>query len=94
VRVSRHAETRRRVFTSRELSDQLSDQESEAGFLYTSSTQPWPIDAEEMMQRLPDDWLEEHRGVLQVRSNRRSSLPQPVRINPEGHEVDAGHDCA
>ena len=94
VRVSRHAETRRRVFTSRELSDQLSDQESEAGFLYTSSMQPWPIDAEEMMQRLPDDWLEEHRGVLRVRSNRRASLPQSVCLNPEGHEADAGHDCA
>jgi hypothetical protein len=94
VRVSRHTETRRRVFTARELSDQLSDQESEPGFLYTSSTHPWPVDAEEMMQRLPDDWLEEHRGAFRVRANRRAFLPQLVRIDPEGDEADAGLDCA
>jgi ATP-dependent helicase YprA (DUF1998 family) len=93
VRVSRSAETRLRVFARRELSDTQSDTQSEAGFLYVSSTNPWPLATAEMMQRLPDDWLEEHRGDLRVRSNRGSHLPQAVRINPEGMEADPGLDC-
>jgi ATP-dependent helicase YprA (DUF1998 family) len=94
VRVSRHAETRKRVIAPRELSDSLSDTESEAGFLYASITDPWPLDAEAIMSRLPDDWLEEHRGAWRVRTNRRSYLPQPVRISLEGMEADAGLDCS
>jgi ATP-dependent helicase YprA (DUF1998 family)/very-short-patch-repair endonuclease len=103
VRVSRSPETRKRVCTPRELSDHLSDEEGEAGFLYASASDPWPLDAEAVMQRLPDDWLEErpygptahavaeeHRGALRVRANRRPYLPQAVRIGGDGSEADTG----
>ena len=55
IRVSRNKETRQRVFMPRELSDHLSDEESEAGFLYAGATQPWPLDAKDVIERLPDD---------------------------------------
>lgn len=90
VRVSRSSETRQRVFTPRELADHLSDAEGEAGFLYANSTDPWPLDAEDVMPRLPDDWLEEHRGALRVRANRRPYLPQAVRIGVDGSEAATG----
>jgi ATP-dependent helicase YprA (DUF1998 family)/very-short-patch-repair endonuclease len=93
VRVSRSQETRKRVFTPRDLSDHLSDaEEGEAGFLYASTTDSWPFDTEAMMQRLPDDWLEEHRGALRVRANRRPYLPQAVRLGCDGSEADTGLD--
>jgi hypothetical protein len=59
----------------------------------TISTQPWPLAAEDVIERLPDDWLEEHRGALRVRPNRRRYLPQAVRIRPDGVEGDPGLDC-
>jgi hypothetical protein len=93
IRVSRDKDTRQRVFMPRELSDYLSDAESEAGFLYASSTQPWPLAAEEVIERLPDDWLEEYKGALRVRPNRRRYLPQAMRIRPDGVEGDPGLDC-
>jgi hypothetical protein len=44
------------------------------------------------MQRLPDDWLEEHRGALRVRANRRLYLPQAVRLGCDGSEAEQGLD--
>ena len=75
-----------RAFEPRELSDPLSDEEGEAGFLYLSTKAPWPTDPDEVMERLPEDWLEEHRGVLRVRRGRRDALPEPVNAAPDGHE--------
>jgi hypothetical protein len=48
-----------RRFTSRELTDSSSDDAQEAGFLYVSSDDPWPHDPQALLQRLPDDWVEE-----------------------------------
>src|SRR4030095_2071649 len=70
VRVSRSQETRKRGFTPRDLSDHLSDaEEGEAGFLYASTTDSWPFDTEALMQRLPDDWLEEHARAPRGRAH-------------------------
>ncbi len=55
-----------------------------AGYLYLSTTNPWPDDWDKLVDRLPDDWLEEHRGKLRVRSNRRKDLPEAVRVAPDG----------
>jgi ATP-dependent helicase YprA (DUF1998 family) len=86
VRMSHSAETNRRAFSSRELSDLQSDDDTEAGFLYYSSTQPWPIDTNEVINRLPDDWIEYRRGSPQVRLSRRDDLPCPVRVATDGRE--------
>ena len=93
VRVTTHAETNDKVFTPRDLFDRLSDEEGEAGFLYYSTTSPWPSQDEEVLKKLPDGWLEEHRGGIRVRATRRHDLPQPVRVGPDGRECEAGLDC-
>lgn len=93
VRVSGDAQSSQRSFAPRDLSDHLNDEESEAGFLYVSITDPWPVDAESITQRLPDDWLEEHRSALRVRPSRGRHLPQAVRIGSDGIESEAGLDC-
>jgi len=90
VRSRRDQETGRRAFEPRELSDRLSDEESEAGFLYHSTVAPWPSAPEEIHGRLPDDWLEENRGAVRVKRSRRGELPRPVLIAPDGTERDAG----
>jgi ATP-dependent helicase YprA (DUF1998 family) len=82
-----------RVFTPRELADRLEDDEGDAGFLYLSSKDPWPEDRGLIIERLPEDWLEETGGAPRVRRDRREHLPKPVRIGPDGRESEAGRDC-
>jgi len=82
-----------RIFEPRELSDPLSGEEDEAGFLYVNTDDPWPTAPEEVIARLPDEWLEEHKGGVRVRKNRRAYLPQAVRVAPDGRENQNGLAC-
>ncbi|RMH21644.1 MAG: DEAD/DEAH box helicase [Acidobacteria bacterium] len=92
VRVT-HVAGGARHFAPRELSDQLSDDASEAGFLYWSAENPWPSAADAELDRLPDDWIEQHRGIERVRRARRDWLPRAVRVGTDGREADGGLDC-
>ena len=90
VRSSTDGEENRRLFTGRELPEQLHDEESEAGFLYQNEANPWSDDVQTIIEKLPVDWLEEAGGVLRIRKDRRPYLPQAVIIDTEGRESDQG----
>ncbi len=64
------------------------EEQGQAGFLYYSQDIPWPTDEDTLIERLPEEWLEEFRGTLRVRRNRREILPQAVRVRPDGVEID------
>ncbi|RRR68803.1 MAG: DEAD/DEAH box helicase [Candidatus Viridilinea halotolerans] len=61
-----------------------SDDENNVGYVYLSSTKPWPDEWDEQVACLPEEWLEEHRGMLRVRSNRRRDLPEALHSAPNG----------
>jgi ATP-dependent helicase YprA (DUF1998 family) len=92
VRRSRD-ETGKRIFEPRSLSDREEDEASEPGFLYFSTVDPWPTDAQAVQDRLPEDWLEEYKGTTRVRPNRRDKLPETIRTGPDGMAGDKGIDC-
>ena len=73
-------------YVPRELRDQQGDHESEPGFIYLSTTNPWPTDSAKEAERLPDDWMEERQGARRVRRERRKDLPELVRLNTEAME--------
>ncbi len=77
-------------FVPRELNDQQSDDSNSAGFLYCSSTNPWPQAAQEINNRVPDDWLEEKSGALDIRRDRKTYLPQHIRVAPNGNQNEDG----
>jgi len=79
-------------FRPRTLSDVHDDGESEAGFLFFSTTEPWPDESEDAFwNRLPSDWQEEHRGGYpRVRKDRRKNLPRPITVGTDGCEDDGG----
>lgn len=77
-----------KVFIPRRLNDQSSEDQLEPGFLYISSTNPWPKDDQSLLQRVPADWVEDVSGVARVRADRRGDLPQPVRLSPAGRMGD------
>ena len=85
--------TERRVFVPRALTDLQHEDGGEAGFLHVSTSDPWPDDPVDVLTRVPDDWVEEHRGEPRVRPARRKELPLPVRVGPDARESDDGLDC-
>lgn len=84
-----HDEQGMRV-SAREFKDRLDDAEGEAGYLYLNSDHPWPDEPGDVLQRLPDDWLEEHRGGVRIRQHRKALLPRHLRLNPAGELASEG----
>jgi len=84
---------RRVVYAAREFSDRLDTDGTVAGYLYFSSENPWPGDNRgELLDRPPDDWIEEHRGQQLAKPSRRRDQPEPVRVGPDGVQGDEGLD--
>jgi len=81
------------VYKPRELSDRFSTEESEAGFIYISKDDPWPEDINEVIKRLPDNWLEECNGSIRIRKSYQKYLPKHIRVIPEGKEAEDGCDA-
>lgn len=63
---------------------------AEAGFLYASMTNRWPTDATQVIQRLPDDWLEEAGGVVKLKSSFKKLLPRSFPVGTDGSESATG----
>jgi very-short-patch-repair endonuclease len=61
------------------------DGERTLGFLYASTTDPWPDDVTAELDRLPSDWVEEDRhGNPRIRKDVTKHLPQALWVTPDG----------
>lgn len=78
------------VFIPRQLNDKLNDDEGEAGFLYFSTERPFPTNEDEVIDRVPDDWVEERGARLRVRKDRQDKLPEPICLGTDGVEKAEG----
>ena len=92
VRVRNAGTPGNRVFDPREASDQETDPANLPGYLYLKSDDPWPTDSNQIMDRLPEDWLEEHRGDRRIKKSRRGGLPELLRVAADGTESSAGSE--
>lgn len=77
-------------YKPRELLNTSGEGEVDAGFLYISESHPWPDELGDMLDRLPEDWLQED-GKL--RRDRRKHLPTNVHVGPDGSEAETGESC-
>jgi ATP-dependent helicase YprA (DUF1998 family)/very-short-patch-repair endonuclease len=75
-------------YLPRPLNEQSGDDRQQSGFLYASQETPWPEDAydPEIVERLPEDWLEDTGQGLRVNKASRPRLPKAVRIDTGGEE--------
>ena len=78
----------------REFRDQLDDENSEAGYLYLNTLKPWSDDFDDILTRVPEDWLEERNGLPRIKANRRAQLPRLVRVRADGDQDSEGQECA
>ncbi|MDP9309687.1 MAG: DEAD/DEAH box helicase [Chloroflexota bacterium] len=80
-------------YVPRELGDRFRQDGDEAGYLHFSTTDPWPSSDDEILDRLPEDWLDESGAKRRVLRTLRAALPQPVRVAPDGTEAETGLPC-
>ena len=78
------------VVSPRGLNDQPLDEEQQAGFLYFSSANPWNEKPEDLLARLPEEWLEIRAGQPDVRKDRRPKLPLRLPLNSRGQFDEQG----
>ncbi|HLO31646.1 MAG TPA: helicase C-terminal domain-containing protein, partial [Anaerolineales bacterium] len=89
VRKVKSRDAGKSAFILREFTDRADDEESDAGYLYLSTDNPW-TSGKDMYDRLPEDWLEERNGEIQVKQYQRRNLPQPFNIVSSGEESEEG----
>lgn len=63
--------------------------DSQAGFLYASESAPWSQEPGEVLSRVPDDWIEEHRAALRIKTTQRDNVPQAAYLTPLGQSTSA-----
>ena len=92
VRRQTDPQTGETMFRPRELTDQSAEEDQEAGFLYAAGPDsPWPTDPEEVIARLPEDWLDTTAsGEPKVKSHLKKRLPVLVRLDTAGNEAANG----
>ncbi len=78
------------VYVPRRVNDQTGDKDQQAGFLYASQQSPWPDNEQDIVERLPEDWLENTASGLRVKKANRNRLPQAVQVSTEGKESAGG----
>lgn len=82
--------SRGRQFTPRKLSDVAKDEKTHPGYLYISSESPWPTDPEEVFDRVPEDWVEEHKNKRRIKRDHQGYVPQLLHVGSDGVEAAEG----
>ena len=86
-------ETGLEIYTARAFNENIDQENGTAGFLYLCEDDPWPIDTDAVLEQLPEDWMEEHKGLMRLRSKRRAHLPQSIQIASNGVVGDGANSC-
>lgn len=93
VRLVREPSSNLRMVIPRDLTDQYNLEGSQPGFIHYNPEEPWPVNTEEVIRRLPEDWLEDYNGITRIRSSRQKDLPLLIRLDSNGKESQEGIDC-
>jgi len=65
----------------RDIGDMAGERGQLPGFIYISEDKPWPENADQLLERLPEDWFDESG---RIKANYRPHLPQPIAVRPDG----------
>ncbi len=75
----------------RELSERPDDEDTDGGYLYINTLDPWPTDPQAQLDRYPESWVERRRdGTRRIIKNRAERVPRPVVVKPDGVEGEGG----
>jgi ATP-dependent helicase YprA (DUF1998 family)/very-short-patch-repair endonuclease len=75
------------------IEEEAAEEEVQPGYIFFDSQNPWPEHIDDIMEKLPDHWLEEHKGKLRVKPYNKKSLPQEMFLEPGGAWDKKGLRC-
>ncbi|MBP3731112.1 MAG: DEAD/DEAH box helicase [Mailhella sp.] len=78
------SETDGKRFAPRAIASTETNEPGEQGFVFIADEEQWPEDPDEQLRLLPDDWLEEYKGGMRIKKNRRNFLPMRVYVKKDG----------
>jgi ATP-dependent helicase YprA (DUF1998 family)/very-short-patch-repair endonuclease len=84
-RVDRPSHGQSGGITPREEFSKTVKEEMESGYLYVSDANPWPEDADEWVDRVPEDWVETRRTGRVIK--RKKPVPDLMTLGTDG-EID------
>ena len=74
----------------RDLTDR-SDEGGTPGYFHFSTDQPWPSDEPQLLDRIPEDWVEDHpRLGVRVKRTQEKNLPRLICLAPDGRITTQG----
>jgi ATP-dependent helicase YprA (DUF1998 family)/very-short-patch-repair endonuclease len=90
-RVERPEDLDSNPFLPRERFATVCDDGYEAGYIYISTEHPWPEDAADALDAIPNDWVEERDdGSVRIRKAREKWIPQRISVGTSGRADDDG----
>lgn len=79
------------TFSPRDVGDRARGGTTAPGFLYIADPgHEWPEDEEDVLDRIPEDWVEDTARGRRVKSASKKLLPQRLRIGTDGVVADDG----
>ena len=65
--------------------------DAKPGFIYVSEdgAANWTSDTQQILERVPDEWIEEHRGAARVKASQRDNVPRPLRLDALGQACES-----
>ncbi|MEZ6188696.1 MAG: DEAD/DEAH box helicase [Planctomycetota bacterium] len=78
------------VYSNRALSDRQENDDGKPGFLYFNSKRPWPTAGEQVIQRIPEAWVDHSGDSPKVGKNFKDRLPTQVFLDGLGREGQGG----
>ena len=93
VRKTKLPESDDLVFLPRGIMDRDAEEGEAIGYLYLSDRNPWPRSPAGLIERVPDDWIEEGPAGSRIRKNRRPQLPRSFAVGTDGGQSESGVVC-
>jgi ATP-dependent helicase YprA (DUF1998 family) len=79
------------TYVPRDIGERASDDDGEAGFLHVDTATPWPEAGDQLLRRLPENWLElDKQGRTKLKSSHRDDVPKTLFVSPAGVEGGDG----
>ncbi len=96
VKGIRDPQTGEYTFETRELNDRFNDESGAelSGFLFLDSQNQWPVDEDQIAERVPEAWTEDRNGKRRVKNTYKHKLPVFMNIDSAGNENKSSQEFA
>jgi ATP-dependent helicase YprA (DUF1998 family)/very-short-patch-repair endonuclease len=83
--IERASEDQNARLESREVNDVSKEEDRLKGFLFVDAEGSWPTDPADVLERLPEDWIDQTAaGATRVKSSFRRLVPTRTRVGTDG----------